>query len=230
MNTMTSSRNRIRTTLMAALFCAIAFLCTFVFHVRVSFLTLDIKDAVMAVFGMFFGPLPALAVVLVTALVEFMTIGTTGWYGLVMDILSSGAFILPITCIYYYKKTLPTAFLGLAGSIAFSTVVMLFANYFITPFYMGVPRTAVVELFPTLLFPFNLTKAALNAGMVLILYKPISVALKHAGFHRGEAQTAFRFQGKTLLVMLLGLLLVVATVLYFVLGMDAVLSFFSSVG
>lgn len=230
MMTMTASRNRIRTMLLAALFCAIAFLCTFVFHVRVSFLTLDIKDAVMAVFGMFFGPLPALAVVLVTALVEFMTIGTTGWYGLVMDILSSSAFVLPITSIYYYTKKLPMAFLGLAGSIALTTIVMIFANYFITPFYMGVSRSAVVEMLPTLLFPFNLTKAALNAGVVLILYKPISVALKHAGFHREEAQTAFHFQGKTLLVMLLGLALVIATVLYFVLGMDAVLSFFSVEG
>ena len=63
--------------------------------------------------------------------------------------------------------------------------VMLMANLFITPLFMaanGMTTTTVREMIPTLLFPFNLLKAITNVGLVLLFYKPVSRALRHAGF------------------------------------------------
>ena len=45
---------------------------------------------------------------------------------------------------------------------------------------MNVDRSVVASMIPTLFLPFNLTKASLNASLVLILYKPVSTALKAA--------------------------------------------------
>ena len=60
------------------------------------------------------------------------------------------------------------------------TSVMLLANLLITPYYMGVTVSEVWALIPTLLLPFNAVKAALNAGVVLLLYKQLSLALRRA--------------------------------------------------
>ena len=43
----------------------------------------------------------------------------------------------------------------------------------ITPFYMGYPREAVVELLLPAFLPINLIKGGLNAGITMLLYKPI---------------------------------------------------------
>ena len=61
------------------------------------------------------------------------------------------------------------------------TAVMMVANLIITPHFMHVPTETVAKLIPTLLLPFNLTKAVLNGAIVLLLYKPLSNALKRTG-------------------------------------------------
>ena len=59
--------------------------------------------------------------------------------------------------------------------------VMLVANVFITPYYMGSARSDVVAMIPTVLLPFNLIKGAVNMSLTLILYKPFTTALKRIG-------------------------------------------------
>jgi hypothetical protein len=57
------------------------------------------------------------------------------------------------------------------------TGVMMAANLLITPYYMGVEVSAVKEMIPALLLPFNFLKATLNAGLVALLYKPLTKVL-----------------------------------------------------
>ena len=47
---------------------------------------------------------------------------------------------------------------------------------------MGYPREAVVKLLIPAFLPFNLLKAGLNAGFTFLLYKPITTALRKAGY------------------------------------------------
>ncbi len=166
---------------MAALFCALAFASTFVVHIKVTFLTLDVKDAIVTVAGLLFGPLYALAISTVVALLEFFAQGETGLWGFLMDILSTATFSTVCALIYQYKKNLRGAIVGLCASVLTMTSAMLLFNLFVTPLYMGVTRDAVVAMIPTLLLPFNFVKAVLNAATVMLLYKPISRAMKAAG-------------------------------------------------
>ena len=61
------------------------------------------------------------------------------------------------------------------------TSVMLCFNLFITPKYMGVSMGEVMNLIPTLFLPFNLIKGFVNMGITLLIYKPITSALKRTG-------------------------------------------------
>ena len=54
-------------------------------------------------------------------------------------------------------------------------------NYVITPLYMGVDRATVAGMLATVFLPFNLVKGGLNAGLVMLLYKPVVGALRRMG-------------------------------------------------
>lgn len=179
-NTKTNYQVKVKKMVVMALFCAIAYVTMFVFRFKVSFLTFDAKDAVMTVAGLLFGPLPALVISFVVAFIEMITVSDTMWYGFIMNFASSAAFSCTAALIYKYKKNLAGAIVGLVSAVCAMTAVMMILNLIVTPFYMHAPVETVARLIPTLLLPFNLTKAVLNAALVLILYKPVSRALKAA--------------------------------------------------
>lgn len=217
--TMTKKKSVLQLT-MIALFCALAYLCLFVFRIKVSFLTFDAKDAVMTIGAMFFGPIAGLTMALLTTLLELITVSDTGFYGWLMNFLGSLSFIMPVSLLYAWRKKLPLAILGLVASIICMTFVMMLANLYITPLYLGVSRDTVVELIPTLLFPFNLTKAILNAGIVLVLYKPVSQSLHRAGLSKMQEIPRFQFNYKTITVAIVGAALVAAALFYFFIEMN----------
>ena len=180
--TMYRSDSRIRTVAAVAVFCALAYVACVVFHFRASFLTFDLKDAVMTVGAMLFGPAWGFAMVLVVALIEMLTVSTTGLYGFVMNVLASASFVCVASFVYTRRRTMKGALAGTFAAILAMTGVMMLANLVITPFYIGATAADVAKMIPTLLLPFNLTKAVFNAALVFILYKPIAAALRRAGF------------------------------------------------
>ncbi len=173
---------RTRTIVAVGVFCALAYVCCVLFHFKAGFLSFDLKDAVMTVAAMLFGPVYGLAMSIIVSTIESLTIGTTQLYGYIMDILSSVTFICVGSLIYSRMRNMTGALLGMMMSIVSMTAVMIGANLIITPFYMGVTSADVAAMIPTLLLPFNLTKAVFNAALVFILYKPISRALRLSGF------------------------------------------------
>ena len=186
--------SRVRRMTLMAVFAALAYAVSLVIHFPVGFLTLDLKDAVIAVGAMALGPWAALIMTALSALLEFLTIADTGVYGLIMDILSSLAFALPAALIYRRHKVLPSAIVSLSVSILCMTAVMMAANVVITPLFMKVPTKEVVALLPSLFLPFNFVKALLNAGVVILLYKPLNLSLgrllgtKHSSTERLDAK------------------------------------------
>jgi riboflavin transporter FmnP len=173
----------------AAMFAALAYAIHFV-HIPVMFLNLDFKDVVVAICGMYFGPLTGLAVAVVVPVIETVTVGGTGIYGMIMNILSSATFVGTASTIYRFRKTLSGAIAGLCAAVFAMTAVMIAANLLITPYYMGVSVAEVGALIPKLLLPFNAIKATLNASLTLCLYKPLTAVLKRAGFGKGSAGTS----------------------------------------
>ncbi|MCD7776870.1 MAG: ECF transporter S component, partial [Firmicutes bacterium] len=180
MNTNTKTKvsrtgdSKIRTMVAVAVFTALAYVCCVLFHFKLSFLSFDLKDAVMAVGAMFFGPAYGFAMVVLVAFLEMITISSTGVYGFIMNIISSTFFVCVCSIIYKYRRTMAGAVFGMICSVISMTAAMMIANIIITPHFMGTTTEAVIEMIPTILFPFNLTKAIFNASLSFIIYKPVS--------------------------------------------------------
>ena len=178
MTSVTRSSNNIKKLVSVAMLCAVAYIVSFICPIKVQFLTFDAKDSIIAIGGMFFGPLAALFMSLIVPFLEFISISDTGIYGFIMNFLSSAAFSITASLVYKYKRKMSGAVIGLISAILATTAVMFLANLYITPYYMGVSRDTVAQLLPTLILPFNLTKSLLNSGLVLLLYKPFTTALR----------------------------------------------------
>ncbi len=202
-----------------AIFSALAFGVTLVFRIPVWFLTFDAKDAVIAIASFVWGPLAAIPMAFIAALLEFVTISDTGWYGFLMNVASTLAFALTSSLIYRFKRTRNGSIIAIFSAVVSVCAVMMLMNILITPYYMGIPRGAVFELLPTFLLPFNFAKAMLNGAIVVLLYKPIVTALRLVGFARGSARSKDLRLNKTSLIMLIfgAVTLTVAVVLLVVL-------------
>ena len=146
-----------------------------------GFLSYEPKDAVIVIAGFIFGPMSCLIIALLTSLIEMITISSTGLYGFLMNVIATCAFTVPAAWVYKKYHSQRGAVAGLALSIATMTLCMVLWNYIITPFYMGVPRETVAGMLATVFLPFNLIKGGVNAGLALLLYKPIVGALRKTG-------------------------------------------------
>lgn len=187
-NTRFNITDKIKRLTAIAVFAALAYVIHFV-HIPVAFLNLDFKDVIMAIAGMYFGPAAGLTLSVLVPLLEFPT-GETGVYGLIMNVISSTAFVGISSLIYKFRKTLSGAVIGLSVGALSTVAVMMVANLFITPYYMGVTQSDVVALIPTMLLPFNTVKSVLNAALTLCLYKPVTAVLRTSGFGRKQTVIA----------------------------------------
>ena len=160
-----------------AVFAALAFSAMFLFRFNVTFLTFDLKDAVITLSGLLLGPMTAFSVSFLVAMLEFVVDSDTGWYGFLMNFASSAAFSVVCATVYRYTKRLSGAIIGLIAAVLTMVSVMMALNLLITPHYMGVPREQVADMITTLFLPFNAIKGTVNAALVLILYKPIRRAM-----------------------------------------------------
>ncbi len=173
-----------------ALFCALAYASEWVFRFKVSFLSFDLKDAVIAIAAMAFGPSTALLMGGSVALLEFITVSDTGVYGLIMNVISTCVFTGLSSLIYKYRRTLGGAILGLVSSCLATTAVMALANLVVTPFFMRTSVDVVLAMLPTLILPFNFIKYVFNSAVVMLLYKPITNALRYSGVKVGASVAA----------------------------------------
>lgn len=196
-----------------AVFSAIAFLLTFFFKFKVSFLTFDFKDAVISIVSLVFGPLYGVASAGVVAFLEFLSVSDTGLYGLIMNFISSAIFALVFGSVYKFKRTFSGAIISAVLAAISVTAVMMIANYFITPYYMGVSRGEVVALIPTLLLPFNLAKSVINAASTLIIYKPVTNALKRVGAIK-KSENNVTLNKKSLVLTVVSLIVIVVAILF----------------
>ena len=200
-----------------AMLCALAYICMFVFKFKVSFLTFDFKDAILTVIAFLYGPIYAVVSSFLVAGIEFLSISDTGVYGFIMNALSSAVFTASCGFIYKYRRTLTGAVFGSVAAVLSMTAVMLVANIFITPFYMGVARSDVAAMIPSLLLPFNIVKGVVNAAITMIIYKPITTALKKVGLSNNATAKTDLKKFVPLAVVALVLLAIAVVVILFAL-------------
>ena len=227
-----SNKNRsdaIKKMVIAAVFTAIAYVCVCVFRIKVSFLTFDIKDSVITVCAMIFGPLTGLAISLAVSFIEMVTISDTQIYGFIMNVLSTAVFSMTASAIYKKKRDMVGSVLGLVSAVFATTSVMMLANLFITPYYMGVGQEVVISMIPKLLFPFNLIKSILNASLVMLIYKPIVTALRRAGAVKAsKLGSGYTFDKKSLAVIISALTVMTISLVIFFVTMGASIEWFGA--
>ena len=215
MSQLKTNSYQIKSLIAIAVFAALSYAVTFVFRIPVAFLTFDAKDAVITVAAFIYGPISALAMALISSLIEWFTISGTGFYGFLMNFLGSAVFAFAASFIYRFKRTLGGALISLFGAVVFMTGAMMLLNLWITPLYTGTDVATVRGMIPTLLFPFNLAKALLNAALVLVLYKPVSTALVRAGFLKKKETATFTFNRSTAIMLGTAVVLALAATLIF---------------
>ena len=184
-----------------------------------GFLSFDLKDVIICIAGFLFGPLAAAGVSVVVSLIEMVTVGSTGLWGLLMNVLSTCAFVCTAAYFYQRNKTIKNAVIGLVVGVLLMTAVMLLWNWLITPIYMGQPREFVATLLIPYFLPFNLIKGGINATLTMLLYKPIVNALRKAklvepsGGRGGRSKVGVVVVAAVLLVTFVMLALVLAKVI-----------------
>lgn len=107
---------RTRKLTLMAMFAAMAYLLMMVGRIPISsvdFLKYDPKDMVIAICGFVLGPAPALTVATVVALIEMLTVSTTGPIGFLMNLISSAMFVGSAALVYRRVHTLRGALMGL---------------------------------------------------------------------------------------------------------------------
>lgn len=199
---MKSRRTDIKRLTMAAMLCALAYLVMVLIKIPVVlFLSYEPKDVIIALGGFIWGPSMALWVSVAVSFVEMVTVSSTGYIGLIMNILSTCSFACTAALIYKKKRTLSGALIGLFVGSILMTALMLGWNYLITPIYMNIPREAVAALLLPAFLPFNLIKAMLNSVFTFLLYGPVINALRNTGFiDKSKEQSSASRKPKYLLI------------------------------
>ena len=207
-----------------AIFVAFAVVATFLTKwLQVAHLTFDAKDAVITIAAYIYGPIPALVMSFATSLIETITLGgDTGPYGLFMNILSTATFSLTASIIYKRKRNMNSAILGLLCAVVSTTFVMLLANIFVTPLYLGLPlfAPAIMKMLPTLILPFNLAKALMNSALALYLYKPVLAALRGAKLIEGSAKNTLSFNKNSKIAFVVGLVVIAVSAAIFLIVLN----------
>ena len=212
----------IRKMVLIALFAAMAYAVTFIFHIKVSFLTFDAKDAVVCIAAMILGPGAGAIISLLVATIEQITIGDTGFWGWLMDFASTATFSVVAGYIYSKRRNITGVAMSLFATVVSTVTVMMICNLVITPIYMKVNTDQVIQLIPTLLLPFNFAKSVLNAGVVLALYKPLVTALRAAKLlpksENVNSQKSF-WSVRSLVFILIAIVLISASIIYMIFGL-----------
>ncbi|HEX2926706.1 MAG TPA: ECF transporter S component [Ruminiclostridium sp.] len=136
------------------------------------FLVYDAADVSIIIGGLIFGPAEGVILTVVTAVVQTLVADSGGgWIGCIMHIVATSALVCTASVIYFRKKTLKSAVIGLVfGSLAM-TALMIPMNMVFYPLFANTPVNAVIKLIVPALLPFNLLKAGLNSIIALLLYK-----------------------------------------------------------
>lgn len=204
-----------------AMLSAISFLLVFLVRIPiVLFLHYEPKDVIIVLGGFIWGPLTALLVSVICAFIEMITISADGILGFIMNVLASSVFACTAALVYKKNHSVKNAVIGLIAGSALMIGIMMLWNYIITPIYLNIPREQVIPFLVPAILPFNFIKASLNAGLALLLYKPLVNALRKAGLLEGQDSTK---RAKTNYVLIFASLVVIATAVLLALVINGVI-------
>lgn len=145
-----------------------------------AFLEYDPADVAILMGAFACGPISGLIITVLASFIQAFFLGGNGVYGFLMHTISSGVLALTAGTIYRFHRTRTGALLALLFGTIMMGLIMMIANHFITPIFMGAPVEVVDSMLLPVILPFNLLKAGINSIIAFLIYKPLSPLL-HKG-------------------------------------------------
>ncbi|MDR0914776.1 MAG: ECF transporter S component [Oscillospiraceae bacterium] len=178
-NSFLKTQKLVQLAVLAALAFVLVLLIRIPFVPPATFLEYDIADVPVLLAGLLFGPVPAMAILVIEAAIQAFALGGNAVYGFIMHVISSAALVLTASIIYRTRKNMPSLIIGLVAGCLAMTAVMMAANLLITPYFMAAPgqlqamQATVKEWLLPVFLPFNLSKAAINAALTFAVFFPV---------------------------------------------------------
>lgn len=175
---------KIRKLAVMAMLIAVSIVLVYLIHFPIfpaaAFLEYDPADIPILIGGFAYGPLAGILLTVVAAFIQGFTVSAqSGVYGIIMHIIATVVLVVVAAGIYRLIHNKVGAVIGLVLGTICMAVVMMIANHFITPAFMGVPTDVVDAMLLPIILPFNLIKAGANSIITFLIYKTISRHLIH---------------------------------------------------
>ncbi len=151
----------------------------------VNFLEYDPADIPILLGTFALGPVAGLILTVIVSVIQGLTVSAaSSWYGIVMHIIATSAYVVVAGFIYKKHKTKKGAIVAIiCGSLA-TTIIMIPANILLTPIYLrmiaGLTADAAKQMtfgFLPWIILFNFIKVAINSLVTFPLYKRVSPLL-----------------------------------------------------
>lgn len=157
--------------LLTAISCMLVYLIHIPIFPVISFIKYDPGDIPILIGTLLFGPGAGLLMTVAVSIAQGLLV-EGGVFDAIMHVLATGTLVITSGMIFKRTKTQKGAAVGfILGTVGMSTV-MLMANFFITPLYLGVSSATVIPLLPYIVL-FNVLKAGVNSAITWILFKKL---------------------------------------------------------
>ncbi|NCB51980.1 MAG: ECF transporter S component [Clostridia bacterium] len=172
---MNKTRKLTTMAVLAALSIVLVAIIHFPIFPAAPYLEYDPADIPILIVGFAFGPLAGIAVTIVAAVIQGLTVSAqSGLYGIIMHIVATSTFVTVTSVAYKRHKNRKAAAISLiAGALAMAAI-MAAANMIVTPAFTGMPAAAIKDLLIPVIIPFNLIKAGINGLVTFVIYKSVS--------------------------------------------------------
>lgn len=137
------------------------------------FLEYDMADIPITIGTLLFGLPAGLILLLIVSTIQSFLFGANGFVGLIMHIISSGAFISCTSLIYRKKNNFKLAVLGTSLGVFAMTLLMIPMNYIFTVNFYGMPKQTLDALIWPAIVPFNFLKGVINTVISLVIFKAL---------------------------------------------------------
>ena len=179
-----SRSEQIRKLVVLALLAAVSIVLVYFIHLplipAVPFLEYDPADIPILIAALAYGPVAGVLLTVAVSLIQGLTVSaSSGVYGIILPIIAPSTLVLVAGNVYRLRRTRSGGVLALVlGTLAMG-LIMMPANHFITPHFMGQPVAVVDAMLLTGILPFNLLKAGINSVVTFLVYKTVSRYVVH---------------------------------------------------
>ena len=176
----------LRNLVLMSMFAAMSYMLMFAMQIPLipvaPYLKYDPSDVPTLIGGFVLGPVAAVIISGVKALLYMITKGESGPVGSIQNFLASASFAFTAAMIYRKRPSLLMAGLGMLAGALVMSVVMYFSNAWWALGVYGIPKEAHAGVLRTAVTPFNLARGALSTLITLPVFIALMPALKKLGF------------------------------------------------